>query len=183
MNGEVDAADLELVRAAVNGDAQAFRELWEGAERSAYGLCLRLTGSHADAADALADTQLVAWQRLERFEARCPFAMWVYAIARNAALAVVRARTRRAEVDLAPLGDDVRFAVVATADSVADSLAVRDALATLNERHREALLLWVGGLTYAQVGVVMGAPTSSVRMWIYRARTALRAQLDASSAH
>jgi len=184
VTGDRDPADESaLVRAAAAGDEQAFRVLWPRAERRAFGLCVRLTGNHADAADALQDTQLAVWRNLHRFEGRCPFELWVYAIARNAALAIVRARGRRAEVDLAGLDDQPHDTAAHFADTVVESMAVRAALESLPERHREALLLWVGGLTYDQVAQLMAAPTNTVRVWIHRARTALRTWLDAPPQH
>lgn len=166
-----------LVQAAAGGDEQAFRTLWRRAEHRAFGLCVRLTGNHADAADALQDTQLAAWRHLHRFAGRCPFELWVYAIARNAALAIVRARGRRAEVDIAGLDEQPRDPTAHFADAMVESMAVRAALESLADRHREALLLWVGGLTYDQVAGLMGAPTNTVRVWIHRARVALRARM------
>lgn len=180
--GDRDLADEPaLVRAAAAGDEQAFRLLWRRAERRAFGLCVRLTGNHADAADALQDTQLAAWRHLHRFAGRCPFELWVYAIARNAALAIVRVRGRRAEVDIAGWDDTPRDTAAHFADAMVESMAVGAALESLPDRHREALLLWVGGLTYDQAAGLMGAPTNTVRVWIHRARAALRARLDGPS--
>ena len=172
-------AEQALVRAAASGDQDAFRTLWTEAERPAYALCVRLTGNHADAADALQDAQLAAWRNLHRFQARCPFGAWVYAIARNAALAVVRARSKRSEVELGTAEDEQVRGPRPTgfADTVVESMAVRDALESIPEKHREALLLWVGGLSYDQVAGLMEAPTNSVRVWIHRARGALRERL------
>lgn len=184
VTGDCDPTDEPaLVRAATAGSEQAFRVLWRRAERRAFGLCTRLTGNHADAADALQDTQLAAWRNLHRFDGRCPFEFWVYAIARNAALAIVRARGRRAEVDLGGLDDQPRDATTHFAEATVESMAVRAALESLPDRHREALLLWVGGLSYGQVAQLMAAPTNTVRVWIHRARSALRARLDASARH
>ncbi|WP_026421577.1 RNA polymerase sigma factor [Actinokineospora inagensis] len=166
--------EADLVRAAAAGDQAAFRVLWADAERRAYALCVRLTGNHADAADALQETQVAAWQGLPRFTGSCTFAVWVYAIARNAALTVLRTRKRRAEVDLDGVAEPASGPF---ADAVATTMDVRSALATLPERHREAILLWAGGLTYDQVASVMAAPVNSVRVWIHRGRRALREQL------
>ncbi|WP_018681487.1 RNA polymerase sigma factor [Actinokineospora enzanensis] len=168
-------SEEELVRAAAAGDQRAFRALWTGAERQAYALCFRLTGSHADAADALQDAQIAAWRGLDRFNGDCAFAVWVYAIARNAALGILRSRKRRAEVDLNGTAEPT---AAPFADAVASAMDVRAALADLPERHREAVLLWAAGLTYDQVAAVQEAPVNSVRVWIHRGRRALRERLE-----
>ncbi|RLK53723.1 RNA polymerase sigma factor [Actinokineospora cianjurensis] len=166
--------EADLVQAAAAGDQAAFRTLWAGAQRQAYALCVRLTGSHADAADALQETQIAAWRGLGRFTGTCSFAVWVYAIARNAALGVLRTRKRRGEVDLDGVAEPSTGPFT---DAIGDTLDVRAALAALPANHREAVLLWASGLTYAQVATVMSAPTNSIRVWIHRARHSLRDRL------
>lgn len=175
--GEAPSEEV-LLRRARGGDQDAFVRLWRTAERRAYALSLRLTGNPTDAADALQETQIAAWRNLGRFDGRCPFGAWVLAIARNASLAVLRVRGRRAEVDLdgveerRPVAHEAPFVV-----GVVEALTVQDALEQLPERHREALLLWAGGLSYQQVAVLMGASLASVKVWIHRGRARLRTLL------
>jgi RNA polymerase sigma-70 factor, ECF subfamily len=176
-DGEEPDEDV-LVAAATAGDQAAFRTLWRASERRAYALCVRLTGNRADAADALQEAQIAVWRNLHRFEGRCPFGAWVYAVARNAALALVRARGRRPEDAVDEVPDRPRDTGGAPfADVVVETMTVRAALEELPDKHREALLLWVGGLTYAQVAELMGSPVNSVRVWIHRARGAMRSTL------
>ncbi|MFD8561064.1 RNA polymerase sigma factor [Streptosporangium canum] len=164
-----------LVAAARAGDERAFAELWSTAQRQAFGVCYHLTGNRADALDALQETQLAAWKALASFEGRASFRSWVLVIARNAAHAVVRRRS--------PGG--VLFAEVAEEsvlaapfeDAVAQLADLRRALATLPASHREALLLWAGGLTYEQVATSLEVPLNTVRAWIHRARRRLQAGL------
>jgi RNA polymerase sigma-70 factor (ECF subfamily) len=178
--GDADGAPDEatLVAAAQAGDQQAFRTLWAGAERQSHALCLRLTGNRADAADALQEAQIAVWRNLHRFEGRCPFGAWVFSISRNAALSVIRARGRRPDLGLDELDERPRDSQAALfADVVVETMTVQGALEKLPEKHREALLLWVGGLSYAQVAETMGSPLNSVKVWIHRARTSLKDQL------
>ncbi|MBN9792415.1 RNA polymerase subunit sigma-24 [Pseudonocardia sp. TMWB2A] len=165
----------ELLERARAGDEQAFRALWAPAHRQAHALCLRLTGNRADADDALQDTQIAVWQNLDRFDGRCPFTAWVQAIARNAARSVLRARSRRPEPveDLEPVGG----AVDPFAGAVTEVDAVQRALGLLPGKHREALLLRAGDLSYEQIAALMGATPSSVRVWVHRGRLRLAAEL------
>ncbi|GIE30554.1 putative RNA polymerase sigma E protein [Actinoplanes italicus] len=172
------AADLDQHRlaAARSGDQDAFRELWRDCERTVYGLCVHLTGGHNDALDAMQETQIAVWRNLHRFEQRAPFRSWVLAIARNAARDVVR---RRAATPQPLLDDRVEpaFPQPLFADAVDAVLDLRAALAALAPAHREALLLWAGGLTYEQVAVVLEVPVGTVKTWIFRARQRLRGEL------
>ncbi|WP_238005342.1 RNA polymerase sigma factor [Dactylosporangium sp. AC04546] len=166
----------QLVAAALAGDQDAFRDLWRPVERTAYGVCLHLTGNRTDALDALQETQIAAWRHLARFEGRATFAGWVLAIARNAARDLLRRRGTARELGLDAAGerpdDQPLFA-----DVVSDVLGLRAALATLPINHREALLLWAGGLTYEEVAAVEQVPVNTIKVWIYRARQRLRREL------
>lgn len=174
--GPARDAEAALLAAARAGDQGAFRTLWQSAERPAYSVCLHVTGNHHDALDALQDTQLAAWRGLTRFQHRASFSSWVYAIGRNAALAVVRRRGQPEE-----LPEDRPDGRTPFDEVLADRLAVRDALAALPQSRRDALLLWVGGLSYAQVAAELGAPIDTVKVWIFRARKALREALAPAS--
>ncbi|GAA4583364.1 sigma-70 family RNA polymerase sigma factor [Planotetraspora phitsanulokensis] len=165
-----------LLGAARAGDAEAFRRLWAPVERRAFGLCLHLTDNRADALDALQETQIAVWRNLGRFEGRAPFAAWVMVIARNSARSVAR-RVRAAREDL--LFPEVEPVDVESGfdETVAGLVDLRRALATLPASHKEALLLWAGGLTYEQTAAALQVPLNTVRVWIFRARKALRETL------
>ncbi|GIH70121.1 RNA polymerase sigma factor [Sphaerimonospora thailandensis] len=176
-----DVDEGVLLTAARAGDTQAFRALWAVVERRAYGLCLHLTGNRADALDALQDTQIAVWRGLDGFEGRAQFGAWVLAIARNAALALICRR---------PSYQDLLFLETAQPppeagfdETVADLVDLRRALAVLVPAHREALLLWAGGLTYEQTAAVLGVPVNTIKVWIYRARGSLRELTGSSRDH
>ncbi|GAA3151766.1 sigma-70 family RNA polymerase sigma factor [Planomonospora alba] len=164
-----------LLSAARAGDEAAFAALWSTAQRQAFGVCYHLTGNRADALDALQDTQLAAWKGLGAFAGRAPFRVWVLAIARNASRAVIRRRSpggvlfSEVEEETAVAGP--------FEDTVAEMSDLRRALTVLPESHREALLLWAGGLTYEQTASALGVPLNTVRVWIHRARKRLQAEL------
>ncbi|MER7210239.1 sigma-70 family RNA polymerase sigma factor [Streptosporangium sp. NPDC000239] len=172
-----DAADGEslLVAAARGGDERAFAELWSMARRPAFGVCYHLTGNRADALDALQDTHLAAWRGLPAFQGRSPFRAWVLAIARNASHSVIRRRPPR-DALMAEVAEELLVADPFE-DSVARLADLRRALTGLPASHREALLLWAGGLTYEQVALSLGVPLNTVRAWIHRARRRLQTGL------
>nr|BFE80201.1 hypothetical protein GCM10020093_028020 [Planobispora longispora] len=62
-------------------------------------------------------------------------------------------------------------------DTVAELTDLRRAMSTLPGSHREALLLWAGGLTYEQVAASIGVPLNTVKVWIHRARKKLQSEL------
>ncbi len=64
--------------------------------RELTGYCYRMLGSTFDADDAVQDTLVRAWQALDRFEGRSSVRSWVYRIATNVCLDVLRGKQRRA---------------------------------------------------------------------------------------
>jgi len=94
-NRSVRADELELVRLARGGDQRAFGELAVTYRTGLLAHCYRLTGSVADAEDALQEGLLRAWRGLAEFEGRGSVRSWLYAIVTNSALDVVRHRSRR----------------------------------------------------------------------------------------
>src|SRR5919198_59369 len=95
-NGVVTSEVSEdALRRARAGDEDAFRELVEPHRAELQLHCYRLLGSLQDAEDAVQDTLLAAWRGLAGFEARASLRAWLYRIATNRCLNVLRDRSRR----------------------------------------------------------------------------------------
>jgi RNA polymerase sigma-70 factor (ECF subfamily) len=88
-------ATIDLVSRARAGDNEAFRALTDPHRRELEVHCYRMLGSLQDAEDALQDTLLAAWQGLGGFEGRASVRTWLYRIATNRCLNVLRAARRR----------------------------------------------------------------------------------------
>jgi RNA polymerase sigma-70 factor (ECF subfamily) len=86
--------DVVLDRARA-GDGDAFRELTDPFRRELQLHCYRILGSVQDAEDMVQETLLAAWRGLEQFKARSSLRAWLYQIATNRCLNVLRGRRRR----------------------------------------------------------------------------------------
>lgn len=93
----MDLADQAVIERARSGDGDAFRLLVERHSRALFRLSFRLTGNESDAEDVVQESFLRAYRQLGKFDGRANFGTWLYRIAANCALDLVRARSRRGE--------------------------------------------------------------------------------------
>ncbi len=166
--------ESDLVRAAQSGDVAAFEALVTRHRTLIWSVCLRVTGNTYDAEDAMQDTLLATWRGIARFRGHSSFSTWIYRIASNAALSVVR---RRREVPTEVVDD--RFVERDFAQALADSDFVQQALKTVPANFRVALVLYEAcDLSYAQIAEHQGIGIQTVKSRINRARQALLAVLE-----
>jgi RNA polymerase sigma-70 factor (TIGR02960 family) len=91
----------ELLQQARAGDRDAFTALTEPHRGELQVHCYRMLGSLQDAEDALQETLLAAWLGLEGFEGRSSLRTWLYRIATNRCLNLLRSSARRPAVNAA----------------------------------------------------------------------------------
>src|SRR3954452_9900534 len=98
----MELTDAAYVARARSGDADAFRALVERHSRALFRLAFRMTGNETDAEDVVQESFLRAYRQLARFDERAAFGTWLYRIATNCSLDLVRSRKRRSE-QMAPV--------------------------------------------------------------------------------
>ena len=152
-----------------SGRQARFERIFEGNYRAVLAYARRRAGA-GEADDAVAETFLVAWRRLEEVpdEAR----PWLFGVARR-----VLANQRRAAARRDALAGRVSGAAVEGLE-IAQEAPVLRALATLAEGDREVLMLvaWEG-LTSEEAGRVLGCSRTAAKVRVHRARGRLRARL------
>jgi RNA polymerase sigma-70 factor, ECF subfamily len=177
----LNEATLQLVDAARGGDRAAFGELVVVFKGKVYGTALALTGDAVEAQELTQETFVRAMQGLPRLQSSEKFGGWMRGITCTLARDVRRkaARERRHLQAAARQRDGQAEAVdvrVAGKETSAQHVAILKGLVGgLPENVRVALdLRFREGLSYAQIGEVMGVPASTVRGLLYRGTKALR---------
>jgi RNA polymerase sigma-70 factor (TIGR02960 family) len=94
--------EQDVVDRAVAGDEHAFAQLVEPYRPELRVHCYRMLGSLTDAEDVLQETLLAAWRGLAGFEGRASVRAWLYRIATNRCLNVMRDAKRRVPVEPVP---------------------------------------------------------------------------------
>jgi RNA polymerase sigma-70 factor, ECF subfamily len=92
-----------LLSRARDGDELAFRELTDPFRQELQLHCYRILGSLQDAEDVLQETLLAAWRGLEEFQGRASLRTWLYRIATNRCLNLLRSAARRPAKEVPPM--------------------------------------------------------------------------------
>ncbi|GAA2066483.1 RNA polymerase subunit sigma-70 [Catenulispora yoronensis] len=92
----------DLIARARSGDQNAFRDLVQGHSHELQVHCYRILGSLQDAEDALQETLVSAWRNLGEFGGRSSLRTWLYKIATNRCLSMLRADSRRPRIAALP---------------------------------------------------------------------------------
>jgi RNA polymerase sigma-70 factor, ECF subfamily len=93
----------QLLSRARDGDELAFRELTDPFRRELQLHCYRILGSLQDAEDMLQETLLAAWRGLGEFQGRASLRTWLYRIATNRCLNLLRSNARRPAKEVPPM--------------------------------------------------------------------------------
>lgn len=103
----LDASDEALVVKAQARDFEAFEQLVVRHQERIFRLAARMTGSDSDAQEVVQEALLSAWKNLPKFEGKAQFGSWLYRIAANAALMLLRARRRHPHVSVDDVAPDI----------------------------------------------------------------------------
>jgi RNA polymerase sigma factor (sigma-70 family) len=171
------AGDERLVEEIRAGNERAFEVAFERHGSGVLSFCRHMLGSHEEAEEALQHTFAAAWSDLARNPRPIRLKAWLYTIARNRCLSVLRAR-RETPAEL-----EERVSTAGLADEVAERFELRALLADLRElpdEQRAALVLAeLGDLSHAEIAEVLGRKEDDVKAIVFRARSGLADRREA----
>ena len=167
-------SDERLARWAAKGSEAAFAVIFERHHQALHRYCHSIVGNGHDAADALQSTMLKALGALPGETRAIALKPWLYRIAHNESVSLLRARRSDSSLDAAAeVGDRA-------ADTIAESRErLRDLTADLGElsdQQRGSLLMReLGGLAFADVAGALQISATAAKQSVYEARCALQA--------
>ncbi len=169
-------SDGHLARLAGRGDRRAFEAIFERYHQELYRYCRAILADPHEAQDALQSTMANALRALPGEERRITLRPWLYRVAHNESISILRQRSTPTD------GEALREGAVPGADSEAEARErLRTLVADLGElpdRQRGALVMReLSGLSYAEIGSALDASEGAARQAVYEARLALR-ELD-----
>jgi RNA polymerase sigma-70 factor (ECF subfamily) len=182
------ADDVGLVRAAQQGDREAFGVLVSRYAASVLNITSRMLGPAADADDVAQETFVAAFRSLGGFQHGAKFSTWLYRIAVNKCHDALRAR-QSWMVSMDDRGNEGDDAVWEAVDDQTPQWELEQgelageldhAIDALPAVYRESFVLrHVEGLGYDEMSEILGVPRDTLKMRVYKART----QLCRSLAH
>ena len=169
-------SDERLARRAVRGDERAFTAIFDRYHQRLYRYCLAIVGDVQDAQDALQNTMIKVLRALPGEERRIELKPWLYRIAHNESIDLLRRRRETRQLDAE---------LVAPGSGLAEEAATRERLRRLlsdldelPERQRDVLVMReLAGLEFSDIGATLGTSPAVARQTLYEARLSLR-QMD-----
>ena len=177
--------EARLVREIRAGDGDAFETLVREHQTRVYNLALRMTGNEEDALDISQETFLKAWRTLGKYRGDCSLGSWLYRIASNLSIDLLRKNKRRQTEKVVSLDDpgedgrplelpDLREEPQTILEREENRRAVWECLEKLPEEQKLILVLRdVNGLSYEEIAASMGLELGTVKSRIFRAREKL----------
>jgi len=163
-------SDERLAKRAAAGDQAAFALIFERHHQGIYRYCRSMLG-HEDASDALQSTMAAALRSLPGERRQVALKPWLYRIAHNESISLIRRRRPSAELpeDLAADGGPQQ-----QAESRERLAALLGDLRELPERQSGALVMReLNGLGYTEIGAAFSISEAAAKQSVYNARVAL----------
>ena len=173
------ASDERLVALVRDGSESAFEAMYERHHRGILAFCRHMLGSAHEAEDAVQHTFLAAYRDLLASEKPIVLRPWLYAIARNRSLSILRARRER------PASDEeaLEVATEGLGAQVQRRQDLRELLADLErlplEQRGALVLAELGDLSHDEIAEVIGVGKGKVKALVFQARESLAAGREA----
>ncbi len=172
------ATDADLVGRARDGDPRAFEQLFSRYRDGLRQLYLQRTGGNrADADDLLQETFVKVYLHLDRYDPRYTFGQWIYTIARNAFIDLLRKRHGEVSLEALPGGG-----WGAALDPTPEERVIRSQqhaqlmgyLERMSPRYRRLVeLRFLNEYSYEEIAAELAIPIGTVKTRIHRAREQL----------
>ncbi len=186
----MDDTDEKIIREILNRNIDAYKVLVDRYADAITNLCWRYLGSQEEAEDATQDVFLKAYQALEQWEPKAKFKTWLYRIAINHCLNLLKRRQkvsfqslsiRNSEKDEGILSDppsreeDAETGFIKKQRQRTIQNLIREL--PINQRH-VIILFYYQNLSYKEVAEVLNISINSVESRLFRAKQNLAKKIQ-----
>ena len=158
-----------------DGDAKLLEDMM-ACQEAVFRICLGFSRNASDAEDLSQDVYLKAYRSLGKVRHPYLIKEWLFRITRNTCLDHMRRRCRSRELERTASSRNTVDAATPEVKSATDERLkwLKTALAQLPRKQREVFILReYGGLSYEELGRVLGAKAGTIMSRLNRARTAI----------
>ncbi len=175
-----------LIKQAKKGNEQALEELIGMYEQKIYSLALHLLKNSEEAYDASQDICIKIWRQIHTFEGQSKFSTWLYRIAANQCLDIIR-KNKNKKNEIYMFGEEEfdNFAINpkgSLANTTQENIEIKElkdviklGVSELKEEHRAILILRdMNEQSYEEISEELEISLGTVKSRLSRARQALR---------
>jgi RNA polymerase sigma factor (sigma-70 family) len=168
------AADERLVAQVRAGSQGAFEAIYDRHHAGILAFCRHMLGSREEAEDVVQHTFVAAYQGLLADDRDIALKAWLYTIARNRCLSVLRARREHVSLDDEGAPEPATAGLAAEVERREDLRALLGDLSQLPDDQRAALILAeLGAHSHAEIALILEVPTAKIKALVFQAREAL----------
>lgn len=180
-------SDEDLAERSRKHDEVAYEELVRRYMKPIFNFARQYSKTSEDAEDITQDTFLKVWKYIGRYGKGRAFKPWLYTIARNTALDLIKKKKAIVFTELDDDLSEMRFA-----DTIEDTAPLQyeifenallagrlaETMAVLHPEHRAILVMhYREKMTFDEIALVVGKPMNTVKSWHRRALLKLREHL------
>ena len=148
-----------------------FTQLVREHKSTIYTVCYMFSHDEEEVNDLFQETLINMWKGIDSFREESKISTWIYRVALNTCL--LQERKKKRQVPKVPLTMDVNF----FEDDDVNAAQVR----TLHQRigklglvDRALVMMWLEGMSYEEIGAVMGISPKNVGVKLFRIKEQLK---------
>lgn len=179
--------DVALMLKVGLGDEQAFEQLIERHQSSVIGTVSKMLGNPSDAEDIAQQVFIRLWKSAPRYKPKAKFTTFLFTITRNLVFNESRRKSRKKQYSIEEREDDFHLQTQDHQTAAPDRdilqqelrLAIDQAINRLPKKQRMAVILRrYENMPYDEIGKILNLSVSAIKSQLFRARHALRDDLQ-----
>ncbi len=150
---------------------EQFAQLVREHKSTIYTVCYMFSHDEEEVNDLFQETLINMWKGIDTFREESKISTWIYRVALNTCL--LQERKKKKEVKRVPLTMNVNF----FEDSDANSTQVRQLhqrIGRLGLVDRALVMMWLEGMSYDEIGAVMGITAKNVGVKLFRIKELMK---------